>query len=71
MQTTYSGSCHCGTVGFEVDIDLAQPAYRCNYGVNIGCIEGVSEEDPSRLVITYIDGMNDRWQDAPRFFAHL
>jgi hypothetical protein len=26
----YSGACHCGTVRFEVALDLAQPSYRCN-----------------------------------------
>ncbi len=41
------------------------------YGVNIGCLEGVTEEDLSKIPITYIDGMHDRWQDAPEYFSHL
>jgi hypothetical protein len=41
------------------------------YGVNIGCLEGVSEEELSRIPITYVDGMNDRWQHAPAHFSHL
>jgi hypothetical protein len=40
-------------------------------GVNVGCLEGLSEEALSKIPITYIDGMNDRWQEAPEFFAHL
>jgi hypothetical protein len=40
------------------------------HGVNIGCLEGVSEEELSKIPITYVDGMNDR-QDAPEFFSHL
>ena len=41
------------------------------YGVNVGCLEGVTEEELSKVPVTYVDGMHDRWQDRPEFFAHL
>ena len=133
MRQTYRGSCHCGAVRFEADLDLDEPSFRCNcsicrrnrfwvavarphqfrllsggdmlteylfntrknqhffcrvcgvrafgvgnetpvgqmYGVNIGCLEGVSEETLSRIPIKYVDGLHDRWQQAPQFTSHL
>ena len=133
MLKTYRGSCHCGAVRFEADLDLSQPSFRCNcsicrrnrfwpavarpagfrllagadmlteylfntrknqhffckvcgvrpfgvgndtpigkmYGVNIGCLEGVTERELSAIPITYVDGLHDRWQQAPEFTAHL
>ena len=132
MLKTYSGSCHCGTVKFEAELDLAQHSYRCNcsicrrtrfwlavatpdhfrlltgeaelteyqfntrknlhyfcrncgvrpfgvgtetpigemYGVNIGCLAGVTEEELARIPVTYVDGANDRFA-PPEYFSHL
>jgi hypothetical protein len=130
---TYRGSCHCGRVKFEADIDLGQSSYRCNcsicrrtrfwpavvkadgfrllsgeadltqylfntrknhhyfckhcgvrafgigndtpvgkmVGVNLMCLDDVSEEELAAVPITYVDGRNDQWQNAPAFFSHL
>lgn len=133
MMKTYHGSCHCGAVTFEAEIDLTQSTYRCNcsicrrtrfwpaiakpdgfrlltgetdltkyvfntrknhhyfckhcwvrafgigndtpigkmFGVNVMCLEGVSDEELSKVPITYVDGLHDNWQNPPAFCSHL
>jgi hypothetical protein len=54
---------HCGVRVFGIGPDM--------YGINIGCLEGVTEEQLSQIPITYVDGMNDRWNKMPTFWRHL
>lgn len=48
---------HCGVRAFGVGTET--PIGKM-YGVNLGCLEGVSEEELSRIPITYVDGQHDR-----------
>jgi hypothetical protein len=59
---------HCGVRVFGVGNDT--PVGKM-YGVNIGCLDGVTDEALSRIPITYVDGIHDRWDAAPAFFSHL
>ena len=59
---------HCGVRVFGVGNET--PIGKM-YGVNIGCLEDVTEEELSRIPITYVDGMHDRWDAAPEFTSHM
>ncbi len=35
------------------------------------CLDDVSEEELSKIPITYGDGKDDQWQNTPEFWNHL
>ena len=58
----------CGVRVFGVGTDT--PIGKM-YGINIGCLEGVSEKELSEIPITYVDGLHDKWASGPEFSKHL
>lgn len=40
-------------------------------GVNLGCLEGVSEQQLSQIPIVWVDGLHDRWDQPPEYRSHL
>jgi hypothetical protein len=59
---------HCGVRPFGVGNET--PIGKM-YGVNLGCLEDVTDAELARVPITCVDGRNDRWQSPPEFFGHL
>jgi hypothetical protein len=58
---------HCGVRSFGIGNDTPMGQM---IGVNLGCLNDVTDEELSKVPITYIDGLNDR-PSALAFFAHL
>ena len=59
---------HCGVRAFGIGTET--PIGHM-YGVNVMCLNDVSDEELSKVPITYVDGRNDQWQSSPAFFSHL
>jgi hypothetical protein len=59
---------HCGVRVFGIGNDT--PIGKM-YGVNIGCLDDVSEQQRANIPVTWVDGMHDRWEAAPEFFRYL
>lgn len=130
---TYHGSCHCGLVRFEVDLDLSRGTGKCNctictktrkwgaivrpdafrllqgrehlsdyqrspkmhdyfcprcgvrpfgeghleeiggdyVSVNLSTLDDLAPEVLAEAPVTYYDGRNDRWWEAPAETRHL
>lgn len=130
---TYHGSCHCGAVKFEADIDFSQGTIKCNcsictkmrwwaaiikpeafrllsgsaalgeyrflsrrdnhlfcrqcgvhtfgtgtsprigdfYAVSVSCLDDLSDAEMGAIPVSYLDGRNDIWDQAPAITAHL
>ena len=59
---------HCGVRSFGVGNET--PVGKM-YGVNVMCLDDVSDEELASIPITYVDGRSDSWQNTPAFFSHL
>jgi len=59
---------HCGVRPFGIGNDTPMGTM---IGVNIGCLEGLSEEELSRIPIVYVDNLHDRPDRQPAHWQHL
>jgi len=135
MLRIYAGSCHCGAIRFEADVDIAAGTGKCNctictkmrlwsvevkpeafrliaggadladyrghnpvahhlfcrhcgvrpfervdtpnmtggvyYNVNVACLDNVDIDELMAAPVTYYDGLNDNWGEAPVETRHL
>lgn len=58
---------HCGVRAFGVGNDT--PMGRM-FGVNVGCLDAVTDADLAALKVTYVDGLHDRFA-PPEHTQHL
>ncbi len=74
MKRTYPGSCHCGAVRFEADVDLSHgldPKGEKSYAVRVNCLEGVDENDLVDAPIRYFDMRHDNFKSPPAETRYL
>jgi hypothetical protein len=58
---------HCGVRAFGVGNDTPMGKM---YGINVGCLDTLTDKDLSELSITYVDGLHDKLE-PPQYFTHL
>lgn len=61
----FCGTCGVRLFGIGYDTPIGDMV-----GVNIGCLEGVSEETLAAIPVVHVDGLHDR-MEAPEFTTHL
>ncbi|HTD06628.1 GFA family protein [Undibacterium sp.] len=68
---TYQGSCHCGAVRFEADIDLGQQTLRCNcsFCTKIRCWATMVAPESFRLTAGEVD--LSEYQFEPKIERHF
>ena len=65
MLKTYTGSCHCGKVRFEADIDLSQGTVKCNCSTCTKTRSWISFVGPQHIRLIAGAGSQTEYQWTP------
>ena len=62
--TTRHGSCHCGVVKFEADIDLSAGTSRY-VSIAVSALDDLRADELAAAPIRYVNGRDDDWFQEP------